>query len=108
MSYSQCPAHHNLLNAIVNAECKQCAQYHVGGNNNSINDLSVNGTTPLACAVSHNKSEMAEFFLKRGADPSKIDTAGKTAMDYAIANRNAHMMLILKPYVDVMAQLDKK
>ena len=59
-----------------------------------VNELS-NGMTPLMIAARHNKTEIMQFLISKGARPKQEDEKGFTALKYAeLSNANEAIALL--------------
>lgn len=73
------------------ATVKQIIAYGV-----DVNDSTNRGMTPLMYAAIYNQTEIAKLLLEKGADLSKKDKSGSTALDHAKATGSTAVLEILK------------
>ncbi len=66
--------------------------------NASIDAKSLNGGTPLISAVIFGETKCVELLCKKNADVNIIRNDGKTALDFAIEEKNLEIINLLKQY----------
>jgi ankyrin repeat protein len=57
---------------------------------------SLGGVTPLMAAIKAKKTEVVKLLIDRGADLSRRDKLGQTALDYAKGARNSEILTLMK------------
>ena len=68
----------------------------VAKKNTGINARGSNGRTALIKAVMRNDATAVASLLSKGADPSLVDSSGKTAIMYAMESNNEEIIALLK------------
>jgi ankyrin repeat protein len=61
-----------------------------------VNQVHVDGTTPLINAVLSDNVEMVKLLLDKGADPSIKDYGENSALDYAKSMKNSKIIALLE------------
>ena len=64
--------------------------------NANVNASNKDGVTPIIVAVRTKNFEAANFLIKKGCNIRKTDSMGNSALDYARADNNTEMYLLLK------------
>uniref|UniRef100_A0A7S2CJ86 Uncharacterized protein n=1 Tax=Haptolina brevifila TaxID=156173 RepID=A0A7S2CJ86_9EUKA len=74
--------------AVLGTGGEECAGllFEVGAGNAMLNTPSKSGSTPLHCAITSGRAELARLLLDQGADPELKDETGKSAVELAKAN----------------------
>jgi ankyrin repeat protein len=54
------------------------------------------GVTPLIDAVNNNRVDVVKILLAAGADPTRTDEAGRTALAVAERNSQSELITLLK------------
>jgi ankyrin repeat protein len=65
-------------------------------NGADVNQIHLDGTTPLINAVLSDDGEMVKLLLDKGADPAIKDYGENTALDYAKAMKNSEIIELLQ------------
>lgn len=73
------------------ATVKQIIAYGI-----DLNGSTSRGMTPLMYAAIYNQTEIAKLLLEKGADLSKKDKSGSTALDHAKSSGSTAVMEVLK------------
>jgi len=62
-----------------------------------VNQPDKSGATPLMHAAKNGNLDAVAWLLKRGADPSLVDSKGRKALDYAAQESNPFILSLLRP-----------
>jgi ankyrin repeat protein len=73
------------------ATVKQIIAYGI-----DLNDCTNRGMTPLMFAAIYNQTEIAKLLIEKGADLSKKDKSGSTALDHAKASGSTAVLEVLQ------------
>ena len=63
-----------------------------------VNAATRHGVTPLMTAAGHDNAAMIGVLIKAGADPARVNEAGRTALDIAKLGRNDHAAKSLRVF----------